>query len=159
MHEEKIKTYADYLKSLGETVVEIDGIQWMKYNNAFVSATAMPVYVEVTYEKALKALKTAGALFFRYNTCPYVENKSTENQNWWQVICRQYDVSSVSANTRSKIHRGLKRMTIRLEDPLWLAENGYHCHVNSYARYKNVKPQTKKNLSAVYKKPGRSTIF
>ena len=144
MLEEKITTYADYLKSIGETVVEINGIPWMKYNSALISATAMPVFVDVSYENAIRALNKTGALFFRYNTRPNSENRDLESKNWWQVVCRQYDISSVSANTRSKIHRGLKRMTIRLEDPNWLAENGYHCHVNSYARYKNVKPQTKK---------------
>jgi len=146
VHEETKYTYSNYLKSIGETVVEIDGVPWMKYNNALVSATAMPVYVEVTYEQALKALKTTEALFFRYNSCP-----NSNSQTWWQVICRQYDITSVSANTRSKIHRGLKRMTISLKDPNWLADNGYNCHVNSYARYKNVKPLTKKGFQAFVK--------
>jgi len=140
--DKKIETYADHLKSTGEAVVEIDGIPWMKYNNALVTATAMPIYEEVTNEKAIAALKTTGALFLRYNTRPNVGNQSSINQSWWQVICRHYDLSSVSANTRSKVHRGLKRMEIHLEEPTWLAENGYQCHVKSYARYKNVKPQT-----------------
>ncbi len=151
MLDRKIRTYTDYLKSVGETVVEIDGIPWMKYNNALVSATAMPVYVEISYEKAIKALNQTGALFLRYNTYvndgdPILRNQSLRNQsekyqNWWQVICRQYDIMSVSANTRSKIHRGLKRMMIRREDANWLANNGYNCHVKSYSRYKNVKAQ------------------
>jgi len=61
--EQKIETYADHLKSIGEAVVEIDGIPWMKYNNALVSVTTMPVYVEITNEKAIEALKKRGHCF------------------------------------------------------------------------------------------------
>ena len=69
--------------------MEIDGVPWMKYNNALVSATAIPVDVEVTYEQALKALKTTEALFFRYNSCPNSNSQTLHDPKVQSQECRR----------------------------------------------------------------------
>ena len=131
-------TYADYLKSQGQTVVELAGMRWMKYQGALIPTTAMPVFVELSHLDAVRALKSTGSVFLRYTTTPDAQDKQ-----WWHVVCRRYDVAHVSANTRSKIHRGLKRLQVTRASAQWVAENGYDCHVNSYQRYKHAAPLTK----------------
>lgn len=107
----------------------------MKYRGALIPATAMPVYVELPYREALQMVKDSEALFLRYTTGP-----KKEETVWWHMVCRQYDFQKVSANTRSKIRRGMKRLSITRSDPLWLAEQGYECHRKSYQRYKHARP-------------------
>ena len=133
-----VSTYADYLISQGETVLELAGVPWMKYNKALIPATAMPVYVKLSRDEAVKAIKATRALFLRYSSEP-----QTTETNWWNMVCRHYDIMAVSPNTRSKIHRGLKRLKIRRVSPQWLAKQGYDCHVQSYARYQHASPMSR----------------
>lgn len=131
-------TYADYLISQGETVIEIGGIHWMIYHGALIPAAAMPVYIEPAYDEVLEAINKTRALFLRYTSAP-----GEAETDWWHVVCRKYDFKSISSNTRSKIRRGLKRLEIKQAVPEWLAEHGYDCHVRSYDRYKNASPYTR----------------
>jgi hypothetical protein len=131
-------TYADYLLSQGQTVVEMSGVRWMKYQGALIPTSAMPVFVDPPYQEAEHLLKKTGSLFLRYTTRP------DENDTlWWHIVCRHYNIAEVSANTRSKIHRGLKRFDIKRESPRWVADQGYDCHRESYQRYKFAKPQSR----------------
>ena len=138
-----IKTYPDYLRARKIPVVELGGVHWMQYNRALIPASAMPVHIELDRPAALEAVKKTGSLFLRYTTRP----GDTET-GWWNMICREYSMSRVSANTRSKIRRGLKRMSIHRAEPLWLAEHGYECHVQSYARYQNASPMSREAFYA-----------
>ncbi len=129
------RSYAAYLASQGETVVELAGAAWMKYRGALIPAAAMPVYAAVAPAEARRALRRTGALFLRYSA-----RRSETTTNWWHVVCRRYDFGSVSASTRSKIRRGLKRFAIRRVPAAWLADNGYDCHRRSYQRYAGASP-------------------
>jgi len=58
------------------------------------------------------------------------------------MVCRSYDSERTSANTRSKIRRGLKRADVRRVSPAWLAESGHGCHVRSHKRYLHASPKS-----------------
>lgn len=131
----KVTSYNDILTAQGKIVVELEDVSWMKYQGALIPAAAMPVYVHPSYSEAVRLIKQTGALFMRYTTAPL-----EAHTNWWHIICRQYNFQMVSANTRSKIRRGLKRLEITKVPPAWLANNGYDCHVTCYNRYKNASP-------------------
>ena len=137
------KSYAEFLKLQGESVVELAGVPWMKYQQAIVPATAMPVYVEPSQEEIIQTIQQTKALFLRYTTI-----SQQEKTNWWYMICRHYDFQDVSSNTRSKIRRGLKRLTIEKISPIWLAEHGYNCHVQSYQRYQHASPLNRDQFRA-----------
>ncbi|MDH5571954.1 MAG: hypothetical protein OEY89_09325 [Gammaproteobacteria bacterium] len=132
-----ISSYADYLVSRGETVTSLGGIKWMNYYGALIPSNAMPVYVDISRDDAVKLVKESNTLFLRYTTGP-VESET----NWWYMVCRNYALSDVSGNTRSKIRRGLQRLKIRPVTAAWLAKNGYDCHVRCYKRYKHASPRT-----------------
>ena len=129
--------YSEYVLAQGGIVIDVGGVRWMKYQGALIPATAMPVYVDLNHHDALQALKQTGALFLRFTNRP-----SEQETNWWNMVCRNYDITKVSSNTRSKIRRGLKRLQIKQVAPSWLADNAYGCHVKSYQRYKHASPQS-----------------
>ncbi|WP_455208414.1 hypothetical protein [Kaarinaea lacus] len=128
---------SEYILAQGGTVIDVGGVEWMKYQGALIPAAAMPVHVDLSRHDAIEAIKQTDALFLRFTNQP-----SEHETNWWNVVCRHYDIDKVSSNTRSKIHRGLKRLQINPVEPSWLADNAYDCHVKSYQRYKHASPQT-----------------
>jgi hypothetical protein len=146
--------YSEYLLAQGGTVIEVGGVQWMKYQGALIPAAAMPVHVDLKRGDAEQAIKETGALFLRFTNQP-----SKYESNWWHMVCRNYDISAVSSNTRSKIHRGLKRFQVRLVTPSWLADNGYECHVKSYQRYKYASPQSESDFRSLLLSMENQTMF
>lgn len=148
------KSYADFLMSQGETVLEVEGVHWMKYHGALIAAAAMPVYVDLVYDDAAQIVKKSKALFLRYTTGPM-----TTPTNWWNIVCRQYDFNSVSSNTRSKIRRGTRRLEIEKVSPDWLSKQGYECHVKCYQRYKHALPKSKKAFESFLYSMREQSIF
>jgi hypothetical protein len=140
-----LNNYPDYLKAQNQIVINLGGIPWMKYNSALIPATAMPVYIELNDEKALNAVKESGAFFIRYTSSP--GNRET---NWWHMVCKKYNLADTSKYTRSKIRRGLKRLQIRHAEPIWLAENGYECHVKSYERFQGASPMNQEEFYSFF---------
>ncbi len=132
-----IASYADYLRAEGKPVWFMAGVHWMVYNQALIPADAMPVFPDVVDEEAEQIIKKSATYFLRYTRQP-----TRGATKWWNVVCRHYDIRAVSANTRSKIHRGLKRLQIRQINPGWLAQHGYSCHRACYQRYNNARPMS-----------------
>jgi len=133
---EIFKNYTEYIVAQGGIVIDVGGVKWMKYQGALIPATAMPVHVDLSEQDAAQAIKETGALFLRFTNRP-----SQQESNWWYMVCRHYDITKVSSNTRSKIHRGLKRLQVQQVSPSWLADHAYDCHVKSYQRYIHASPQ------------------
>jgi len=148
------RSYAEFLISQGDTVITLGGVSWMKYHGALISAAAMPVYTDFTYDEATQLLKKTGALFVRYET--EAVNSPTD---WWAIVCRHYDFKHVSANTRSKIRRGTQRLEIKQVSPEWLSQQGYECHVRCYQRYKHAKPKSRQAFNAFIKSLRGQSIF
>lgn len=136
-----VSNYAEYLAAQGESVAKLGGVYWMRYHGALIPANAMPVYPEIAEDDANALLRRSSSLFVRYT-----KRTTNTHAQWWYMVCRQYRVGDTSANTRSKIHRGLRRLTITKTTAAWLAHNGYECHVESYERYKNAKPQSRREF-------------
>lgn len=59
----------------------------------------------------------------------HYEPEATEHANAFLYICRDknYDVSLLSPNNRSKVRRGLKRLQVRRATPQEVAATGYAC--------------------------------
>jgi len=137
-------SYAKFLKSKGKKVFELGGVAWMKYHGALISASAMPVYVDLTCEEAVQMVKESKALFLRYTTGPM-----TSPTNWWNMICRDYDFNKLSPSTRSKIRRGMHRHEIKQVGPEWLVKKGYECYVKCYSRYKHAMPKSRSEYDSI----------
>jgi hypothetical protein len=127
--------YTQWLLDTGNTLYHAGGIHWRKYNGALVPADATPVFITLTQHEQKQLLRQSKALCLRYSSDP-----STEETQWWFVVCQHYDTASLSGNTRSKINRGNKRCEVRQLDSNWFFENGYSCYRSAYHRYVNTQP-------------------
>jgi len=149
-----IKSYAEFLISQGEVVLDLGGVSWMDYHGALISAAAMPVYIDLTVDEATQLVKKSGALFIRYQT-----GRIKTPAEWWTIVCRQYSFKNVSSNTRSKIRRGTQRLEIKNVTPEWLIKQGYECHVKCYQRYKYARPKSRKAFNAFINSLRDQSIF
>lgn len=98
------------LESLGNTVYWRSPIPWYLYNG-FLRPTCLPEAAPmISEEQARAAVKLTGAPFARWER-PIEKNA---NSSWWQTNrTGPYGMSDLSANTRSKIRRGRKRLEAR----------------------------------------------
>ena len=56
--------------------------------------------------------------------------------SWYAVICRRWkEPGELSANTRSKLSRGLRNNEVRKVDARFIAEHGHETHAAACARY------------------------
>ncbi len=136
-------SYADFLKAQGEKMYDLGSMPWMKYHGVLMPATAMPVYFDLNYDEALQVVKKSNAILLRYATGPQQSPGS-----WWNMVSRKYDFNSVSASTRSKIRRGLKRLKISQVNEGWFFEQAYDCHVECYKRYKFALPDNRNTFES-----------
>jgi len=147
-------SYADYLISQGDRVLELGGVYWMMYHGALIPATAMPVYIDISFAEASQVLKEMRGVFLRYVSAPLPTSK-----DWWNIVCRQYEFNNVSSNTRSKIRRGIQRHEIMRVKPEWLSKQGYECHVKCYQRYKHALPKSKQAFESFINSLYGQSIF
>ena len=98
------------LESLGNTVYWRSPIPWYLYNG-FLRPTCLPEAAPmISEEQATAAVKLTGAPFARWES-PIEKSASP---TWWQTNrVGPYRMSDLSANTRSKIRRGRKRLEAR----------------------------------------------
>jgi hypothetical protein len=63
--------------------------------------------------------------------------RSGEHPNAILYLCRDrgYDLSKLSANNRSKVRRGLKRLVVRQATPAEAARMGYTCYADTRVRH------------------------
>ncbi len=64
-----------------------------------------------------------------------------ESSEWYAVICQKHFplASAVSANTRSKLRRGLKNCDVRQVNPYILADEGYETYCCALNNYRNTR--------------------
>lgn len=127
--------YVQWLLDSGVELYKAHEIFWRKYNGALVPANATQTFVVLSKKEKIQLLKQSKALFLRYSSNPSVKETS-----WWYVVCRDYDKSLLSSNTRSKVNRGRKRCDVEKLDKYWFLNNGYYCYRSAYKRYSNAKP-------------------
>ena len=77
-------------------------------------------------------MKDQRALYIRWESNFDCKNVTS----WWHVICDQHlDLSELSANTRSKIRRGIKKFYSQKLSIESVIDEGYKVYVNSFSRY------------------------
>ncbi|MDI5934169.1 hypothetical protein [Halomonas kalidii] len=126
--------YAGFLAAAGHQVVQMEGVDWYAYQGFMMPAYLPHAVPEITAAQARRLLKVARRPFVRWTQ----GFGSTEPGPWWFVIRRgPYSLQQCSANTRSKIRRGLKRLTVRRASLAEMREQGHAVCVKAAARYDN----------------------
>ncbi|EPC04205.1 hypothetical protein L861_02510 [Litchfieldella anticariensis FP35 = DSM 16096] len=124
--------YAGFLEAAGHQVVRMDGVEWYAYQGFMMPAYLPHVVPKISTEQARRLLKASRHPFVRW-TCGF---DRTESSPWWFVVREgPYSLEQCSTNTRSKIRRGLKRLTVRRASLDEMREQGHSVCVQAAARY------------------------
>jgi hypothetical protein len=107
---------------------------WRKYNGAILPT--LPPHVEVkssSYE--IKKLIKYKSVYFARWTSDFDSKNITEF--WFIINDSQLDIDSYSANTRSKIRRGLKKIDVKIITKNEILINGFDVYKASFDRYRS----------------------
>lgn len=124
------RDFASFLSRLGHRIVETESGAWYDANRFFL--LGLPTHELRTPSAAeMKQLWQGRALGVRYTTPLGAPGKLS-----YQIVGDDpnYGLESLSANTRSKVRRGLKRCDIRVVEAAEVAHHGRQAHEDTLAR-------------------------
>ncbi len=117
---------------------------WKKYNGALIPSDPPHIKVKNPKLEIIKDIILSNSFFARWIS----DFDCNEKTNFWYVINDEnIELSEYSANTRSKIRRGLKHLDVRKIKKEQLIKYGFEVYKEAFKRYKTLaKPLTKKNF-------------
>ncbi|MBZ9538059.1 hypothetical protein KGQ90_03755 [Modicisalibacter tunisiensis] len=129
--------YAGFLEAAGHRVISLDGIDWYAYRGFMMPAYLPHVMPTIRAASARRMLKQAKLPFARWT-----EGFSDELESQWWYVIREgpYALEQCSANTRSKIRRGLKRLECRRVSAEEIRQQGYRVCERAISRYTGTAP-------------------
>jgi len=113
-------------------MVSHNGIPWIGYQGTLIPDVAPHVPVTLTDEAARELLRRSGAYFLRWVS----DFDCREETEFWYVIkVGKVSMEELSANTRSKVRRGLKNCSVEPCSAETIANGGYDVYRKAFARY------------------------
>lgn len=124
--------YASFLRAAGYDVFLEGGVEWFNYKGVLQPIDFPSELRPISRETAQRARRRSGCLMARW-----VENYDRPVRGGWWYVVRdgQYSTTQLSGNTRSKINRGRKRLTVSRLSPEDAEREGYAVCVAAVARY------------------------
>jgi hypothetical protein len=119
-----------FLERLGHRVVRTPNAYWYDFYRGFY--LSFPHHAHVTPDRGdLRRLFLGRAAGVRYVAPPESAGRAS-----YALMCadRAYDLARLSANTRSKVRRGLSRCRIERLDPAFVRARGRQAHDDTLAR-------------------------
>lgn len=148
--------FADFMRASGKLVVEVDGVYWYEYSGFITPAYLPHCTPPISQYNATKACEMSKRAFARWTSFYGVPVDS----EWWYIIRDgHYRLSDCSANTRSKVRRGKKKLfAARLAHEEVMAK-GYSVCKRAVARYNDesflpTEEAFKRRISASIQVPG-----
>jgi hypothetical protein len=124
--------YAHLLKEQGNYVIKVGDIYWQDYGGFMMPAYLPHCCPDMSEEVAREVVSESGRPFARWHS----RYGMVENSEWWYIIRKgTWSLEQCSANTRSKIRRGYKRLETRLISPDELLSAGYEVCAKAVTRY------------------------
>jgi len=157
-------TWAKFLKACGGTIVEADGIHWLKVNKGLLACYfphQIPVITEANARHAIHRDKTAWFARWQSNYGELEESK------WWCVVREGiWDIESIpDKKERWAIRQGRKRLVTRRMIPQEVLEMAPEVANKAQSRYKgtNIRMYTSESfatrLAAGEQVPGMLEYF
>lgn len=118
----------------------MSAIKWKNYQGALIPDTPPHYNINLSLQEQKQLLKKSGAFFLRWTS-----NFDTpkETSFWYIIKDSTPSLEELSANTRSKVRRGLKNCSITLVDKDIIIQEGYQVYQKAFERYKTFqKPLT-----------------
>ncbi len=123
---------AELYREQGRYVVTVDNIDWYDYAGFMMPACLPHRCPAITRENAAQVLRRSGRFLARWD-CDFGH---ATPQEWWYVVRRDaWSLQQCSANNRSKIRRGRKRLSARPLSPDEVLASGYHVCRKAEKRY------------------------
>ena len=117
---------------------------WRKYNSALIPNVS-PHFAITNSTSEIKQLIKKQAVFFARWTSEF--DKKEQTQFWYVINDSTLNIEDYSANTRSKIRRGLKNLDLKKITRTEVLNNGYPVYKMSFNRYKSFqKPLNKSDF-------------
>ena len=125
-------SYAQVLAVLGMKVWELDHTKWFMYREFLVPAYLPHCCPTINSESAAAVRRLSGAPFARWES----EFDRAVPSAWWQLIrTEHWSRDACSANTRSKLRRGWKKLHARLCTPEEVGSLGYPVCLKAVERF------------------------
>lgn len=115
-------------------------IKWKNYQGALIPNTPPHHNINLSFQEQKHLIKKSGAYFLRWTN----DFDSPKKTSFWYIIKDSTSsLEELSANTRSKIRRGLKNCSVILIDKEIISKEGYEVYKKAFERYKTFqKPLT-----------------
>lgn len=114
-------------------IIKYNSLQWFSYHGALLPNTPPHHNITLSLQEQKQLLKKSGAYFLRW-TSDF--DTPTESSFWYIIKDSAPSLEELSANTRSKIRRGLKNCSITLVDKKVIIQEGYEVYIKAFNRYK-----------------------
>ncbi len=126
--------FMELFEMRGEPTTVVDGAIFKLYSGMVVPFGPADADYSLSPEEASRALRSLGGMLLR-TTGGF--RPAGEVSEWYAVICRAFTpIESVgSANTRSKLRRGLRNCEARRISCEQLARSGYEAYRKAFERY------------------------
>lgn len=122
---------------IGYKVFRSKDCTWRLIHGALVPLTAAHAVIGPSRLQVLRLLFKAKALFVRWEEC----FDSISSGEWWHVIKDVPEsMDSLSSSTRSKVRRGLKRLSATSLSRDEVIQEGYDVYRNAFDRYETFEP-------------------
>ncbi len=113
-------------------MIKFKGINWYKYHGIVLPKTPPHQEIVLSQNEQRELLKKSKAYLLRW-TSDWDRN---ESQFWYVVKDNFGNLDELSANTRSKVRRGLKHCNVVKVLPKDIANDGYEVYVSAMNNYK-----------------------
>ncbi|MDD4873769.1 MAG: hypothetical protein PHE15_02185 [Dehalococcoidales bacterium] len=130
-----MQRYKDLFQKLDYKTILLNGVLWTEYQKMIVPVGPVFDKYEIPYAKQRADLLR----FFKECVLMRAGGGFIDTPNaWYAVVCdRPFDLADLSANTRSKVRRGLKNCVVRRIDVKFMAEHAWSVFFSGVKRYKN----------------------
>lgn len=107
-------------------------IKWKNYQGALIPDTPPHHNITLSREEQKQLLKESGAYFLRWTS----DFETPQETSFWYIIKDSTpSLEELSANTRSKVRRGLKNCNVMLVDKEIIIQEGYQIYQKAFERY------------------------
>ncbi|GIW39883.1 MAG: hypothetical protein KatS3mg076_0460 [Candidatus Binatia bacterium] len=127
----KSEQYASFLSAIGHRVVRTESGLWYDAARYFLLGAPSHELREPPPEELRKLLVRGGFAGARYTAPLHAKGRAS-----YQIVCddRDYSLEKLSANTRSKVRRGLRRCEIAPLSAEEARRHGYEAHRDTVVR-------------------------
>ncbi|MCE5303107.1 MAG: hypothetical protein LLF97_08370 [Planctomycetaceae bacterium] len=139
-----LRRWTEYHEAYGHDYLLVNDAIWTVYQRMIVpdGPACRDFTVSSCQQRTLLSHFKKAALLRYTDGC----QAECDNPPWYAVTCDRFlDLADCSANTRSKIRRGLKKCEVAMVDAEYIARHGYDVFMAAYAKYTGVALPTVSN--------------